>query len=86
MEGCMVFIRDLYLIEGIPFIIYGNQWRCMVKYKKTMVNGIPIIDHGGPGGCGCKGAHTYVYTATALGKSRVASPMLGSLYPPVLIL
>ena len=35
------------------------------------------------GGCGCKGAHTYVYTATALGKGRVASPMLGRLYPPV---
>ena len=33
------------------------------------------------GGCGCKGAHTYVYTATALGKGRVASPMFGRLYP-----
>ena len=32
------------------------------------------------GGCGCKGAHTYVYTATALGKFRVASPTLGRLY------
>ena len=32
-------------------------------------------------GCGCKGAHTFVYTATALGKGRVASPMLGHLYP-----
>ena len=33
------------------------------------------------GGCGCKGAHTYVYTATALGKGRMASPtMLSSLY------
>ena len=31
-------------------------------------------------GCGCKGAHTYVYTATALGKGRVASPTLGHLY------
>ena len=31
------------------------------------------------GGCGCKGAH--VYTATALGKCRVASPTLGRLYP-----
>ena len=38
------------------------------------------------GGCGYKGAYTYVYTATALGKGRVASPMLGHLYPPVLIL
>ena len=34
------------------------------------------------GGCGCKGAHTYVYTVTALGKGMVASPTLGSLYPP----
>ena len=33
------------------------------------------------GGCGCKGARTYVYTATALGKGRVASPTLGRLYP-----
>ena len=33
------------------------------------------------GECGCKGAHTYVYTATALGKCRVASPMLSRLYP-----
>ena len=33
------------------------------------------------GGCGCKGAHTYVYTATALGKCRVASPTLSCLYP-----
>ena len=33
------------------------------------------------GGCGCKGAHTYVYTATALGKGRVAIPTLGRLYP-----
>ena len=33
------------------------------------------------GGCGCKGAHTYVYTATALGKGRVASPTLSRLYP-----
>ena len=33
------------------------------------------------GGCGCKGAHTYVYTAMALGKCRVASPTLGRLYP-----
>ena len=33
------------------------------------------------GGCGCKGAHTYVYIATALAKSRVASPTLGCLYP-----
>ena len=33
------------------------------------------------GGCGCKGAHTCVYTATALGKCRVASPTLGRLYP-----
>ena len=33
------------------------------------------------GGCGCKDAHTYVYTAMALGKGRVASPMLGHLYP-----
>ena len=33
------------------------------------------------GGCGCKGAHTYVYTATVLGKGREASPMLGRLYP-----
>ena len=33
------------------------------------------------GGCGCKGAHTYVYTATALGKSRMGSPTLGRLYP-----
>ena len=33
------------------------------------------------GGCGCKVAHTYVYTATALGKGRVASPTLGRLYP-----
>ena len=33
------------------------------------------------GGCGCKGAHTYVYTAMALGKGRMASPTLGRLYP-----
>ena len=33
------------------------------------------------GGCGCKCAHTYVYTSTALGKGRVASPTLGRLYP-----
>ena len=33
------------------------------------------------GGCGCKGAYTYVYTATALGKGRVASPTLVRLYP-----
>ena len=32
------------------------------------------------GGCGCKGEHTYVYTATALGKGMVAIPMLGCLY------
>ena len=32
------------------------------------------------GGCGCKGVHTYVYTATALGKGRMASPTLGRLY------
>ena len=32
------------------------------------------------GGCGCKGAHAFVYTATALGKGRVASPILGHLY------
>ena len=36
------------------------------------------------GGCGCKGADTYVYTATALGKGRVANHTLGRLYPPVL--
>ena len=40
-------------------------------------------DHGG---CGCKDAHTYEYTTTALGKGRVASPTLDRLYPPVLIL
>ena len=34
------------------------------------------------GGCGCKGAHTYVYAAMALGKGTVASPTLGRLYPP----
>ena len=33
------------------------------------------------GGCGCKGEHTYVYTATALGKSRMVCPTLGRLYP-----
>ena len=33
------------------------------------------------GGYGCKGVHTYVYTATALGKCRVASTKLGRLYP-----
>ena len=33
------------------------------------------------GGCGCKGVHTYEYTATALGKGRVAIPTLGRLYP-----
>ena len=32
------------------------------------------------GGCGCKGAHTYVYTATEVRKGRVASPTLGCLY------
>ena len=32
------------------------------------------------GGYGCKGAYTYVYTATALGKGMVASPTLGRLY------
>ena len=31
--------------------------------------------------CGCKGAHTYVYTATTLGKGRVDNPTLGRLYP-----
>ena len=33
------------------------------------------------GGCGCKGAHTYVYIATALGRVRVANPTLGRFYP-----
>ena len=33
------------------------------------------------GGCGCKGSHTYVYIATALGKGRVATPTLDRLYP-----
>ena len=33
------------------------------------------------GGCGCKGTHTYVYTATVLGKCRVASLTLSRLYP-----
>ena len=33
------------------------------------------------GGCRCKGAHTYVYTATALRKNRMASRTLGRLYP-----
>ena len=33
------------------------------------------------GRCGCKGVHTYVYTAMALGKGRMASPTLGRLYP-----
>ena len=28
------------------------------------------------GGCWCKGTHTYLYTATALGKSRVANSTL----------
>ena len=32
------------------------------------------------GRCGCKGAHTYVYTVRALRKGRVASPTLGRLY------
>ena len=32
-------------------------------------------------GCGCKGAHTYEYTAMSLGKVRVASRTLGHLYP-----
>ena len=31
-------------------------------------------------------ARVHLYTATALAKGRVASPMLGRLYPPVLIL
>ena len=31
-------------------------------------------------GCGCKGAHTYEYTAMALGKGRMASPTLSRLY------
>ena len=30
------------------------------------------------GGCGCKGPHIH---STALGRGRVASPMLGRLYP-----
>ena len=50
------------------------------SHKKTMVKGIPNIGHEGPRGCGCKGAHTYLYTATALGKVRVASPTLGRIY------
>ena len=56
------------------------------SHKKTMVKGIAIIGHEGPRGCGCKGAHTYVYTAMSLGKSRMASPTLGCLYSLVLIL
>ena len=51
------------------------------SHKKTTVKDIPIICHEDPRGCGCKGAHTYVYTATALGKCRVASPTPGRLYP-----
>ena len=56
------------------------------SHKKSTVKGIPIIGHEGLRGCGCKGAHTYVYIAMALGKSRIASPRLGRHYPPVLIL
>ena len=53
------------------------------SHKKTMVKGIPIIGHEDPWGMWIQGC-TYlckVYTATALGKCRVASPMLGHLYP-----
>ena len=32
------------------------------------------------GGCVCKGAHTYVYTDTALGKARVNNSTLSRLY------
>ena len=33
------------------------------------------------GVCGCNGAHTYLYTAMALGESRMASPMLSHFTP-----
>ena len=49
-----------------------------------MVKVIPIIGHEGTRGMwiqGCTYEHTYEYTATALGKGRVASPKLGRLYP-----
>ena len=46
-----------------------------------MVKGIPIIGHEGPRGMWMQGTHTYVYTAMALGKCRMASPTLGRLYP-----
>ena len=43
----------------------------------TLLKGIPIKDIKTHGECGCKGPN---FAATALGRGRVASPMLGSLY------
>ena len=47
-----------------------------------MVKGIPIIDHEGPWGRAMwmQGCTYVIYTATALGKVRVASPTLSRLY------
>ena len=51
--------------------------------------GIPLQITKVHGRCGCKSPHI-AYIATALGRGRVASPMLDRLYPqeklPVLIL
>ena len=48
-----------------------------IKVKKIKVS--PLQDMKAHGGCGYKGSHTY--TAIALGRVRVAGPMLGCLYP-----
>ena len=43
--------------------------------KKCIV--IPITGHEAHGGCGCK-SHSH---GTTIGRGRMASPMLGRLYP-----
>ena len=78
LPPCTVRLPDFLLeIRGqlsasqyVPVAMRGETLKASwtFSHKKTMVEVIPIIGHGGLRGCGCKGAHIYVYNATALGK------------------
>ena len=62
-------------------MVFTINVECISKVKVYPLQTIKV--HGGD-------ARVHIYTATALGRGRVASPMLGHLYPqgnsPVLIL
>ena len=67
-------IESIFLLIHKAFIVNKKMQNCCATEINVEVKVSPLRAMKAHGGCGCERVH--IYTATALGRGRVASPAL----------